>query len=187
MYFVKNTMNQLQINQQDDFQSYKKPEWVSNFNWVPSKDEPQLKNQEVWISDKKIFYSNNYYKNLRSFTICIMGDDYDDYEYENLPQWDASSDVGSSNEERNEKDTFIDDLELFWTNKINKMIGKVDEVDEDDECSYSINIESKKHFSKFDIDTKVKEEDCDCAFSSPCSMCEIEKFKFIKFYNKSRK
>lgn len=165
-----------------DFQSYKKPDWVLNFNWKPIESEIELKNQEVWISDQKICHYNNFFKEERRFTIFIMGDNYSDYEtssykgddYEHNPNYHVNED-GTFNE-----NTFLGKLNIFWKNKLNGLIGKQYNQDNDD-CPYRICIQTKKYCSRFDIDTKVKEQDCDCDIMSPCYACDGEKFKFIKF------
>lgn len=72
--------------------------------------------------------------------------------------------------------TFLGKLNIFWQNKLNKLIGK-----EYNNCPYRICIECKKYCSEFDIDTKIKEEDCNCVIMCPCDVCDCDKFKFIKF------
>jgi hypothetical protein len=165
---------------EEDFQSYRKPDWVLNFNWKPITSEIKLKNQEVWISDQKICHYNNSYKEDRKFTIFIMGDNYLDFvvpdyigdDFDHNPDYHVNED-GTFNE-----NTFLGKLHKFWQNKLNKLIGK--EYDDDD-CPYFICIDTKEHFSRFDIDTKVKDEDCNCAIMCPCDACDGDKFKFIKF------
>lgn len=165
-----------------DFQSYKKPDWVLNFNWEPIDSEIQLKNQEVWISDQRICHYNNFFKEDRVFTIMIMGDDYSDYyvesykgdDYDHNPDYHVNED-GTFNE-----NTFLGKLHKFWQNKLNGLIGKKYNND-DENCPYRICIENKKYCASFDIDTKVKEEDCNCDIMCPCNACDGDKFKFIKF------
>ena len=162
-----------------DFQPYRKPDWVLNFNWEPNDSEIQLKNQQVWISDQKICHYNNFLKEDRTFTIFITGDNYSDYyvkDYigDDFEQSHINED-GSVNE-----NTFLGKLQKFWQNKLNKLIGK-EYKNDDDDCPYFINIDTKEYCSRFDIDTKVKEEDCNCAIMCPCDACDRERFKFKKF------
>lgn len=159
-----------------DFQPYRKPDWVLDFNWKPNDSEIQLKNQQVWISDQRICHYNNYIKEDRVFTIFIMGDfvvtEYIGDDFEHNPDYYVNED-GTFNE-----NTFLGKLHKFWQNKLNKLIGK--EYDDDD-CPYFIDINTTEYFSRFDIDTKVKEEDCNCAIMCPCDACDGERFKFTKF------
>jgi hypothetical protein len=153
-----------------DFQPYRKPDWVLNFNWNSKEVGPQLKNQQVWISDKKICHYNNFFEEDRTFTVFIMGDNYLDY----------CHDVYEYPDNTFNENTFLGKLHKFWQNKLNKLIGK-EYNNNDDDCPYYINIDTKEYSSRFDIDTKVKEEDCNCAIMCPCDACDGEKFKFHKF------